>query len=107
MDRSVELSGTSLLYLFYAVSVPGLVYVVAVVAYPFDNLGSVALAVLIGFLLLAVVVGVWRRRTGREGDHLGTVEDIAVDPTAYPGQAAKQRWLRAVRRLPSGSDDED
>jgi hypothetical protein len=53
------------------------------------------------------VIGAWRRRTDREDEHLGTAEDIAYDPVAYPGQAAKQRWLRAVRRLPGGGDEDE
>jgi hypothetical protein len=107
MGRSVDISGTSIVYLFYAVSLPGLVAILAVVAFPFDDIGDAALAILIASLVLAGVVGAWRRRTGREDEHLGTANDIAYDPTAYPGQAAKQRWLRAVRRLPGGDDEED
>jgi len=106
MSRSVDISGTSIVYLFYVVSLPGLVAILAVVVFPLDGIGDAALATLIVSLVLAGVVGAWRRRTGREDDHLGTAEDIAYDPSAYPGQAATQRWLRAVRRLP-GWDEED
>jgi hypothetical protein len=106
MSRSVDISGKSIVYLFYAVSLPGLVAILAVVAVPLDGIGDAALATLIVSLVLAGVVGAWRRRTGREDEHLGTAEDLAYDPSAYPGQAAKQRWLRAIRRLPGG-DEED
>jgi len=106
MSRSVDISGKSIVYLFYAVSLPGLVAILAAVAVPLDGIGDAALATLIVSLVLAGVVGAWRRRTGREDEHLGTAEDLAYDPSAYPGQAAKQRWLRAIRRLPGG-DEED
>jgi predicted membrane metal-binding protein len=105
MSRSVDVSGTSIVSLFYAVSLPGLVAILAVVAFPLDGIGDAALATLLVSLVLAGVVGAWRRRTGREDEHLGTAEDIAYDPSAYPGQAAKQRWLRAVRRLPDDEED--
>jgi hypothetical protein len=107
MRRTVEISGQSLRYLFYASSLAALVAVLPLVAWPPDDLGSVALALLLASLMLAAVVGLWRRRTGREGEHLGTDADIASDPIAYPGQAAKHSWAKAVRRLPGGDDEED
>ena len=107
MSRTFEISGKSLIYLFYASSLAALVTLLAFVVLPFDSVASVALAVLFASLLIAAVVGLWRRATGREGEHLGTAEDIAYDPIAYPGQAAKHRWLKAVRRLPGGDDEED
>ena len=107
MSRTFELSGKSLIYLFYASSLAALVPLLAFVVLPLDGFASVALAVLIAFLLIAAVVGLWRRATDREGEHLGTREDIAYDPIAYPGQAAKHRWMKAVRRLPGRDDEED
>jgi hypothetical protein len=107
MSRTFEVSGRSLLYLFYASSVAALLSVLAVVVWPLDGFASVAFALLLALLVFAAVVGAWRRRTGREGEHLGTDEDIAYDPIAYPGQAAKQRWERSLRRLPGGDDEED
>ena len=107
MRRTFEISGRSLLYPFYASSLAALVAILPLVVWPLDDVGSVALAVLLSSLVLTAVVGLWRRRTGREGEHLGTEEDIAYDPIAYPGQAVKRRWLKAVRRLPSGDDEEE
>lgn len=107
MRRTVELSGRSLLYLFYASSLAALVAVIPLVVWPLDDLGSIALALLLASLVCTAVVGLWRRRTGREGEHLGTAEDIAYDPIAYPGQAARYSWAKAVRRLPGGDDEED
>ncbi|NHN60986.1 MULTISPECIES: hypothetical protein [Halorussus] len=107
MSRTFDISGKSLIYLFYGSSLAALATLLAFVVSPFDSFASVALAVLFASLLIAAVVGLWRRATGREGEHLGTAEDIAYDPIAYPGQAAKDRWLKAVRRLPGGDDEED
>ncbi|SEV92760.1 hypothetical protein [Halobacterium jilantaiense] len=106
MRRTVEMSGSSLLYVFYAVSVAGLVGVLAVAVWPLDDAASVAFAVLISGLVGSFAVGAWRQHTGRDSEHLGTAEDIAYDPIAYPGHAAKDRWLKAVRRLPGRADDE-
>lgn len=107
MGRTVEVSGHALLYLFYASSLAALLSIIPFVLFPLDDLGSIALAVLLVSLVLAGIVGLWRRRTGREGSHLGTAEDIAYDPIADPGQAAKHSWTRAVRRLPGGDDEEE
>jgi len=106
MERRLEITGSTLMSLFWTLSLACLVALVALVAWPFDGIGSVALAVLLVSLGVLMVVGLWRRRADRGGLHLGTDEDIAFDPIAYPGQAAKHRWLKAVRRLPDG-DDED
>ncbi|WP_121821367.1 hypothetical protein [Halostella salina] len=106
MSRRIELSGSALVYLFYAVSAPVLVAIIGVLVWPPDTPANIALAVLILSILIAGVVGWRRRRAGKDAVHLGTDEDIAYDPIAYPGQAAKQRWERAVRRLPDGDDEE-
>ena len=107
MSRTFEISGKSLIYLFYASSLAALVPLLAFVVFPLDGVASVGLALLIALLLGTAVVGLWRRRTDREGEHLGTDEDIAYDPIAYPGQAARHTWEKAVRRLPGGNDGED
>jgi hypothetical protein len=107
MRRTFEVSGRSLVSLFYVSSLAGLLALLYLVVLPIDGVGSGALAVLFAFLLFTTAVGLWRRQTGRDGEHLGTDEDIAYDPIAYPGQAAKHRWEKAVRRLPGGDDGED
>ncbi|ELK55389.1 hypothetical protein D320_04807 [Haloferax sp. BAB-2207] len=107
MGRTVSLSGTWFSYLLYAFQLTALalvlVFVVPALQYPVN--------LFLGGLFAAVVfasgVALWRRATGRdEGSRLGTAEDITHDPFADPGQAARDRWERAVRRLP-GSDDEE
>jgi hypothetical protein len=102
----IEITGETLQYVFYAVTLAALVPLVAILVWPFDDLANLAVAGLVLSLALASVVGLWRRKTGRDPEHLGTAEDIAWDPIAYPGQAAKDRWLKTVRRLP-GNDEED
>ena len=107
MARSIEVTGRSLIYVFYVVSLAGLVSILALIVYPFDDIGSVALAALLVVLTLAGVIGLWRRVVDRDGQHLGTVDDIAYDPIAYPGHIAKHNWLKAIRRLRVESEDED
>ena len=107
MSRSIEISGKSLVYLFYVVSTAALVSIVRFVALPLDGPGSVALAVLFVILVLTGIVGFWRRYSDREGEHLGTADDITYDPIADPGQAAKHGWVKAIRRLPGERDDEE
>ena len=107
MRRSFEISGDTLIYVFYGLSLAALAPLLASVAFPLDSFANVAFAALIALLLGAVVIGMWRRWTDREGEHLGTAEDIAYDPFGDPGHGAKQSWENAVRRLPGGDDDED
>jgi hypothetical protein len=108
MDRSLDLSGVPLGRLLYALQLVVLALVVAFVAFPLDGPASVALAVLFGGLVVVTVYGLWRSTTG-DGDsaHLGTAADITYDPVADPGQAAKERWQKAVQRLPGGDDEQD
>ena len=101
----IEISGAVLYYLLWAVTAIALVPLLIFQVSPLGGPSNVALTILITSLLIAGGIGVWRRRTGRDPEHLGTDEDIAWDPIAYPEQAAKQRWMRAIRRLPG--DDED
>lgn len=107
MRPSVELSGETLSRVLYASQVAALLAVLPFVVFPLDGISSVALGVLFVALAVAGAVGLWRTTTdGDGGHHLGTAEDITYDPFADPGQAAKDRWEKAVRRLP-GRDDED
>jgi hypothetical protein len=105
MSRSLEITGSSIVYLFYAVSLAGLLSVLFFVLPPLSTPGTVALATLLVGLTVAGCIGCWRRLADRDGDHLGTAEDLAYDPIAYPGQAAKHRWEKAIRRLPGRDDD--
>jgi hypothetical protein len=107
MRRTAEISGDWLAYIFYGVSIAGLLVILSVVVWPLDGFADVAFAVLLVSLAIATAIGLWRRRTDRTGAHLRTDEDIAYDPVAYPGQAARERWERAVRRLPGGDEEEE
>ena len=108
MDRDLEISGDSLSRLLYASQLVALLLALLFVAFPLDSSASVPLAVLFASLLIITTVGLWRKRTGKAGGtHLGTAEDITYDPVADPGQAAKDGWKKAVRRLPGGDDERD
>ncbi|WP_336035384.1 hypothetical protein [Halobacterium yunchengense] len=112
MARSVDVSGASIVYLFYAASLAIVPVVVHSVVLPVDDAVSVFVAGALAALVLVVVADCWYWRSGATSDHLTAAAkrnlpyDVTYDPTADPGQAAKQRWLQAVRRLP-GRDDED
>ena len=108
MGRDFELSGESLSRLLYASQLVALLLALLFVAFPFDSVASGLVAVLFASLLITTAVGLWRKKTGKAGGtHLGTGEDITYDPIADPGQAAKDRWKKAVRRLPGGDDERD
>lgn len=107
MGWSIEVSGDSFALLVYAFQLVALVAVVAFVVSPFDSPGTLPLAALFGVLAVTTAVGFWRSRTDDDGGtRVGTAEDITYDPFADPGQAARDRWEQAVRRLP-GEDGED
>ncbi|WP_135821309.1 hypothetical protein [Halostella litorea] len=105
MDRSVDLSGDALRRLLYALQLAALLSALLFAAATLDGPASLALPVLLAALVAVTAYGLWRR-SGDEAAHLGTAEDITYDPFADPGQVAKERWERAVRRLPDG-DEED
>lgn len=107
MGRTFRIEGDWLGLFLYGSQIAALVFVVLFVAFPLDGVASIALAVLFRALVSAVAIGLWRRRTDREGEHSGTAEDITHDPIADPGQAAKHRWKKAVCRLPDGNDEQD
>ncbi|UVE49902.1 hypothetical protein KU306_13410 [Haloferax larsenii] len=108
MGQTFEISGTSLSLVLYAFQLVAILLVLGFVVFPLDSSATVVLGLLFGVVALAVIFGVWRLATGRDGGrHLGTTEDITYDPFADPGQAAKDRWEKAVRRLPGRDDDRD
>ena len=102
-----ERSGPWLRRLLYGSQLIGLALVLVAVVAPFDTAADVLLGALFGALAVATAVGLWRARTDDDTTHLGTAEDITYDPFADPGQAARDRWERAVDRLPGGDDEGD
>lgn len=112
MGRSIEVSGRSVVYLFY---LSGLA-IVPIVAYfflwPLDNLASVAGAGLLVALVLVVIADYRYWKSGRLREHLeGAAErtlpyDITRRSSANLGQAAKERWLAAFGRDSDGDNDQ-
>jgi hypothetical protein len=112
MGRSIEVSGTLLVYVFYASSlaiVPVLLYFAV---FPLDDLTSIAGAVLLAVLVLVAAADLWYWKSGSLRDHLDRAArrdipyDITYRPNADPGDAARHYWTKAVRRLPGGDDDD-
>ena len=109
---SIESTGKSLAYLFWGVSLVVFLPLVVVQLGPWGPSANLALGIFFLLLLVVSVVGLWRRRTDREQEHIGTysddVYDVAKDPLAHhPYGMAKARWERTVRRLPGGDDEDD
>ncbi|OLZ39971.1 hypothetical protein A6E15_02785 [Natrinema saccharevitans] len=108
MDRTIDFSSDWPWLLFYASQLAGLSLVLCFVVFPLEGPVDVLIAVPFALLVVAVAVGLWRRVIdGDERDHLGTADDITHDPYADPGQAARDRWERAIRRLPDGDGDDE
>ncbi|WP_336023037.1 hypothetical protein [Halobellus salinisoli] len=106
MSRTLDVSGDSLGRLLSVLQLAALLAALFFVALPLDSPASVLLAVAFGSLAIATVVGLWRgERDADGGSHLDTAEDITYDPFADPGQAAKDTWKKAVRRLPRRHDE--
>ncbi|WP_335998847.1 hypothetical protein [Halorientalis halophila] len=106
MGRTIDLSGDSLKFVLYAFQLGAVVLALLFVVGPFGSSTDLLLALLFAVLILAMAVGLWRARTGEDGaTHLGSLEDVTYDPYADPGQAAKDRWEKAVRRLHEGNDE--
>lgn len=102
MRRTLEISGNSLLLFFEAVSLVALVVFVGPVVWPLDDATSVAPAGLFALLVAAM----WRSRRV-ERSYLRSGYDISYDPVGAPGLAAKERWEKAVRRLPGRDGEND
>lgn len=101
------------MFLLYASTLAVGLLALYVVAFPIDGVADVLLCALFATLFPAVWADRrnWNRGELRERLHRAADRDlpydITYDPTADPGQAAKQRWLKAVRRLPGRGDDAD
>ncbi|MGB9964758.1 hypothetical protein [Halobacterium hubeiense] len=64
-------------------------------------------AVSLAALAVVALVAAMRRSRSADAASLDSGYDVAYDPVADPGQAAKQRWRRAVERLPGNGEDAD
>ncbi|MFC7136374.1 hypothetical protein [Halobaculum litoreum] len=107
MKRSLEPSGARLRLLLYVSQAAALAAAVVVVVAGAAGPVGLLLAALFAATAVATAVAL-RRGQGDDGPAvLGTAEDITYDPVADPGQAAKRRWDRAVRRLPGRDDERD
>lgn len=108
MSGSVEITGRHARLALFGVTVAGLSLAVVLVAVSVGGLRGVAAGALLSGVAVLVAVGSWRSLTGKAvGPVMGTPWDITDDRYAFPGQAAKERWLRAVHRLPDGDEDEE
>jgi len=106
MSRSVELSGSALLVVFEAVTLVALVAFVGPAIWPPEDAAGVALVALFVLVVLGLVTAMWQRRRV-EGSYLRSGYDISYDPVGDPGLAAKDRWQKAVQRLPDGEDEDE
>jgi len=106
MRRSVELSGRALRVVFEVVSLLALVVFVGPVVWPPEDATGVVLVALFALVVVGLVAAMWRSRRA-DGSYLRSGYDISYDPVGDPGLAAKQRWRKAVARLPDGEDEEE
>ena len=106
MSRSLEVSGEGLLLVFEAVSLVALVVFVGPALWPPEDATGVALLALFALVVVGLVAALWRSRRV-EGSYLRSGYDISYDPVGDPGQVAKDRWRKAVRRLPDRDDEEE
>lgn len=104
MERAIDSAGGWLRLLLYAVQLAALAAVLLFVAPPLDSAAGAAFALLFAALVAATVFGLWRRKSDDGPTRAGTVEDITYDPFADPGQAARDRWEKAIQRLPGGDE---
>ncbi|MFC4408664.1 hypothetical protein [Haloarchaeobius iranensis] len=108
MSDSVEITAKHARIALFGVTVVCLLLTVVLVAISVGGPRGVAVGAVLSPVAVLVAVGSWRSLTGKAvGPVMGTPWDITHDRYAFPGQAAKERWLRTVRRLPDGDDAED
>jgi len=106
MSRSLEISGSALLFVLEAVTLVALVMFVGPAVWPPEDATGVALVVLFALVVVGLAAVMWRSRRV-EGAYLRSGYDISYDPVGDPGLAAKERWEKAVRRLPDGDDEDE
>lgn len=103
--RTIDISGKSLFYLLAGVSIAGLLAIVVVASYPFEEPATLGLAVLFVGLAIVMVVHLWRVKTGRADIEFAPPGNVTHRPLS-PGWMAKERWQKTVDSLP-GTDEND
>jgi hypothetical protein len=107
---SIEIPDVSPGLVLYLLNLPimGLVWVLAFSAHTRTGLLLSPVFVLV---LLLPLIGFWRKRAGREDEHLSTsddsIYDIATDPLRHYWGLPKDRWNRNMRRLRETDGDDD
>lgn len=101
----IELSGDVLGRLFYLGQLCVLAVAAPVVAVAVDDPAGSILALLFAVFAVAVAAALVFRTDEDAASGLPRGDDITVDPFGDPGQAAKERWARAVERLSDDGED--
>ncbi|WP_135664138.1 hypothetical protein [Halorhabdus rudnickae] len=105
MARTVEITGRLIVLSLYAVTILGFLVFVGAILYPFDGPANLGLAVLFVGVAVAMVVHLWRIKTGRDTVEFPPPGNVHHRPLS-PGWMAKERWLKAVNQLPENDDDD-
>ena len=72
MGRSIEISGNSIVYLFYASSLAIVPILAYFVVWPLDTLTSLVVAGSLTLLILVAVADLWFWKSGKLSEHLST-----------------------------------
>ncbi len=109
MAEGSETAGSMLASLYYiSVLAALLVMLLAAVTAVSSPIAKLSFLALLGTLIVALVVGLWRTTTGSHtSTGTGTAEDITYDPFSHPGDAAKHSWRKAIRSVRQQSDDDE
>jgi hypothetical protein len=107
---SIEIPDVSPGLVLYLLNLPimGLLWALA---FSSGTLTGLALSPVFALVLLLPAIGFWRKRAGREDEHLSTLDDaiydIATDPLKHYWGLPKDRWNRNMRRLRDTDGEED
>jgi hypothetical protein len=107
MGRSIEVTGRLVMTAVAGVHLIAVAGLAVFFALPIGGTTNPPLAALLGIVAVAMAAAAWRRLHGDAGfAHFGSAADITYRPLD-PGQAAKDRWRKAVRRLPGRDEERD